>query len=544
MAFTCGFFNSDKGDRKYNAEQISAIFDGIIADGVFATIGDHMMVTAGVGMQVQVGTGKAWFDHTWNVNDSLHPLDIATSDVSLDRIDAIVLETNHSDSVRFNGFKVIKGSPAATPAKPSLTNTELIHQHPLAWVRVTAGATEIAASMIENAVGKSECPFVTGIIEFTNIDEAFNQWQGDFDEWFDNVKTQLSGDVAANLQRQIDECKEESRNHLKPYTKSLLGLSELSGPDDAFIALYIGPGKYGYRVKVLFPDGTPVSGVTITGINALPGRNLITDSNGTALGVSNLSSVNISSTSPHIDLNKPAPQQVVSTGTITDVTLTLSKNSSLIVYTSSTTLHKNSFSKFVKTIDISAVNGGGNGAHGSNNGGGGSGGASGYSKNVPIPNDTMVLTVGGILGTSQIKIDGAVHSFTKSYPSLSGGGHSSGYGAHPGGDGRTGVHVFDDASLPIIGSSGGGGANINNFDYSVEPNTTVYGGNGGSGAGSGGNATFTSYSNVNSTAGSSASYYGCGGGGGGGVWIATEKPQSYSPGGSGLQGAVFIRCNF
>ena len=34
MAFTCGFFNSENGDRKYNAEQMSAIFDGIIADGV------------------------------------------------------------------------------------------------------------------------------------------------------------------------------------------------------------------------------------------------------------------------------------------------------------------------------------------------------------------------------------------------------------------------------------------------------------------------------------------------------------------------------
>ena len=64
MAFTCGFFNSENGDRKYNAEQMSAIFDGIIADGVFTTIGDHMAVSAGTGMQVLVGTGKAWFDHT------------------------------------------------------------------------------------------------------------------------------------------------------------------------------------------------------------------------------------------------------------------------------------------------------------------------------------------------------------------------------------------------------------------------------------------------------------------------------------------------
>ena len=30
MAFTYGFFNSLNGDRKYTAEQLSSIFDGLI----------------------------------------------------------------------------------------------------------------------------------------------------------------------------------------------------------------------------------------------------------------------------------------------------------------------------------------------------------------------------------------------------------------------------------------------------------------------------------------------------------------------------------
>lgn len=204
MAFTCGFFNSENGDRKYNAEQMSAIFDGIIADGVFTTIGDHMAVTAGTGMQVLVGTGKAWFDHTWNVNDAAYPLTIAASDVTLSRIDAIVLETNHSDSVRLNKLRVVQGTVASSPVKPTLTNSEKVHQHPLAWVTVAPGVTKIAASAIENAVGTSACPFVTGIIATTDIDDLFAQWNGEFDEWFDNLKAQLSDNVVANLQRQID----------------------------------------------------------------------------------------------------------------------------------------------------------------------------------------------------------------------------------------------------------------------------------------------------------------------------------------------------
>lgn len=204
MAFTCGFFNSENGDRKYNAEQMSAIFDGIIADGVFTTIGDHMAVTAGTGMQVLVGTGKAWFDHTWNVNDAAYPLAIAASDVTLSRIDAIVLETNHSDSVRLNKLRVVQGTVASSPVKPTLTNNDKVHQHPLAWITVAPGVTQIAASAIENAVGTSACPFVTGIIATTAIDDLFNQWNGEFDEWFDNLKAQLSDNVVANLQKQID----------------------------------------------------------------------------------------------------------------------------------------------------------------------------------------------------------------------------------------------------------------------------------------------------------------------------------------------------
>lgn len=204
MAFTCGFFNSENGDRKYNAEQMSAIFDGIIADGVFTTIGDHMAVSAGTGMQVLVGTGKAWFDHTWNVNDAAYPLAIAASDVTLSRIDAIVLETNHSDSVRLNKLRVVQGTVASSPVKPTLTNSEKVHQHPLAWVTVAPGVTQIAASAIENAVGTSACPFVTGIIATTSIDDLFNQWNGEFDEWFDNLKAQLSDNVVANLQNQIN----------------------------------------------------------------------------------------------------------------------------------------------------------------------------------------------------------------------------------------------------------------------------------------------------------------------------------------------------
>lgn len=205
MAITYGFYNSLNKDRVYNAEQMSSIFNGIITDGVFSTIGDALMPIAGTGMQVIVKTGKCWFNSTWTLNDALLPLDIEAADVSLTRIDAIIVEINSSIGTRANTIKMLKGTPSANPAKPALANSEHLHQYALGYVTVSAGVTSITADKIEVNVGKSSCPFITSVLQQTNIDDLFNQWNAEFSAWFANVQSQLSGDIATNLQRQIDE---------------------------------------------------------------------------------------------------------------------------------------------------------------------------------------------------------------------------------------------------------------------------------------------------------------------------------------------------
>lgn len=365
MAFTCGFFNSENGDRKYNAEQMSAIFDGIIADGVFTTIGDHLAVSAGTGMQVLVGTGKAWFDHTWNVNDAAYPLAIAASDVTLSRIDAIVLETNHSDSVRLNKLRVVQGTVASSPVKPTLTNSEKVHQHPLAWVTVAPGVTQIAASAIENAVGTSACPFVTGIIATTAIDDLFNQWNGEFDEWFDNLKAQLSDNVVANLQRQIDANKTQIQtnwnNTLKSYTKQLLSLPDSAIPDDAFMALVVGTDSRAYRVTVKYPNNTPAIGFTISGLSAIPNASLVTNKDGIAMGKSSNTTVSITVEKKYDDILAKTVS-VTSTGTITDVTIILEYDRANKTVRSSGKLPTN-VSALCTGIEYVLVAGGGSGGY-------------------------------------------------------------------------------------------------------------------------------------------------------------------------------------
>lgn len=203
MAVTYGFYNSSNGDRKYNAEQFGSIFDGIIMDGVFEVIGDHFAVTpVGGPLAVYVGTGRAWFNHTWTLNDSNFQVTLEDSNLVLPRIDAIVLEVN--ESTRTNSFKVVTGTAASSPQKPTLTNTQTVHQYALAYVTVPYGATTITQSNIENHVGLDDCPFVTGPLQVLQTNEMVAQWQAIFEEWFDSVKGQLSTDPAGNLQNQID----------------------------------------------------------------------------------------------------------------------------------------------------------------------------------------------------------------------------------------------------------------------------------------------------------------------------------------------------
>ena len=169
MTVTYGFYNSVNHDRLYSAIQMSNMFDGVIVDGVFRTVGTFLKVVPGTGLQVIVGIGRAWFDHTWTYNDSLLPLDIDLPDMVYTRIDAVVLEVDSSVAVRANGIKVVPGTPAETPLLPTLTNTSEVHQYPLAYVTVPVGMTTIIESDITDMIGTADCPFVAGPLELRVI---------------------------------------------------------------------------------------------------------------------------------------------------------------------------------------------------------------------------------------------------------------------------------------------------------------------------------------------------------------------------------------
>jgi hypothetical protein len=242
MTITFGFYNSLNGDRIYDANQISRIFDGIIVDGVFMSFGTALMVTPGEGLSVVVGIGRAWFNHTWTHNDALLTLAIAAPDMVNPRIDTVVLEVDTNDAVRWNSIKILTGTPASSPTQPTRTNNANVNQYPLAHIAVPVGATEFTGGSITNTVGTVNCPFVTGPLAGVNTSELLSQWEfqfgewlsgfqteyfnmmsfqesnlsqwfldktGEFSVWFNAMKDQLTADVAISLQTQINILHEE-----------------------------------------------------------------------------------------------------------------------------------------------------------------------------------------------------------------------------------------------------------------------------------------------------------------------------------------------
>lgn len=198
MSFEYGFYNSVNHDRKYAAEQISRIFDGIITDGVYATIGEAFSVTANTGMQLSIGSGRAWFNHTWSYNDTIALVTVPASHAVFDRIDAVVIEINLQN--RENRLTVVKGVESSEPTKPVLSAGEDdTWQYPLAYINVTHSVTEITSDAIDPAVGTSACPFVAGVLQGINIDYLIATWKNQFDVLFVELEQQIAQAVSQTL---------------------------------------------------------------------------------------------------------------------------------------------------------------------------------------------------------------------------------------------------------------------------------------------------------------------------------------------------------
>lgn len=207
------FFNSVSHDRKYSAEDWAAYFASFIRNGVFGQPSNSLQVIANSGMNITIKAGSGFINGYYYRNTTDMIKTLAVADGVYNRIDRVVLRWSLIN--RNITIQVLQGSVTQVPAVPALTRNAEIYELALADIYIGAGSTSVQQSRITDKRGDgSVCGIVTSVIQqvdLTSFMAQFDAWIGDsekeFETWFAEVQGQLSGDVAGNLQNQINALK-------------------------------------------------------------------------------------------------------------------------------------------------------------------------------------------------------------------------------------------------------------------------------------------------------------------------------------------------
>lgn len=143
--------------------------------GVFAANNNAAVAAVQNAMAVTVSDGIGWIADSdangvvwWNDaeknNGAKMQLTIDAADGVLNRIDRVIVEWKTTDYADLPEIKILKGTPASTPAAPALTNNTTQRQLSLAQILVAAGTTSITASMITD---ERQNPDVCGLVTDT-----------------------------------------------------------------------------------------------------------------------------------------------------------------------------------------------------------------------------------------------------------------------------------------------------------------------------------------------------------------------------------------
>lgn len=206
MAEKSGFFNAretEEGtyDREYDAEQFAEYFANFVSNGVYVNPTNQLKVVFNGSPDkpfvVVVRKGKAYIDGYWyeltedmEVTISANTKSYAIKDVICCTLD----KTERKVSI------ILKED--VTSDMPVNNNTQ--HDLVLSTVLVQPNAPKLNAEDItDKRPDKTYCGFVTGLIDQIDTTELFQQYDDAFQEWFNEMKGQLTEDAAGSLQTQI-----------------------------------------------------------------------------------------------------------------------------------------------------------------------------------------------------------------------------------------------------------------------------------------------------------------------------------------------------
>lgn len=284
------FWNSNS-DRYYDAESMGDWLRPFFKNGVF---NGQMQVTANDNMSVTIAAGYGYINGKHRHFLTPTTLDIETASGTLDRIDSVILRRN--DTERRIYLLIEKGGNAKSPVAPAPTRDGAIYDLKLAEIHITAGTVKITqAEITDTRMNSDVCGWVMATskeIDFSQITAQFqaffSQYQEDvaqefnsyraqleayteqqqavFSEWFDQIKGNLSGDAAGNLQNQINNIRATSidgvvlKNNVNRRYESC---KTEAGIQQKTVTIPNIELRYGTRISVKFLNGNISIGATL-----------------------------------------------------------------------------------------------------------------------------------------------------------------------------------------------------------------------------------------------------------------------------------------
>jgi len=219
-------FADNNGDRAYSDEDWAQAFSIFYRNGIVITAGDALKIkqSATGGMKVNVGSGAGIIEGRQYYHFFGSDLVIPVASTLQDRTDSIVLRLDKGGRDIYIQYK---------QADTSVVRTADIYELQLATIFIGKNSTDIRDA---NITDKRSDPSVAGYsspYEDVNVDGLVDQYedlfaqaftdtqqaieanedaqqdaltlmQSVFQEWLNGLQTNLSGDVAGNLQNQIN----------------------------------------------------------------------------------------------------------------------------------------------------------------------------------------------------------------------------------------------------------------------------------------------------------------------------------------------------
>lgn len=219
-------FQDIGGDRLYSDADFAYFFQNLFTNGVFINVGDALQVTAlpTPAMKVNVGSGAGNINGRQFMNTATLALDVPVASTTQDRTDSVVMQLDIAN----RQIQLVYKQGVVT-----VVQNELIYEIQLAQIAVAKNSSTITAANItdmraNDTLGGYASPFekvdvsgleaqYQGMLETlfeqaqANVDSnnqaqqtALQTMNATFQTWLSNLQTQLSGDVAGNLQNQIN----------------------------------------------------------------------------------------------------------------------------------------------------------------------------------------------------------------------------------------------------------------------------------------------------------------------------------------------------